>query len=382
MDRSGRTHARSARLAVTPSSFAVLFGAIIVAYVLQGFLVAGRRPFAWAVAAMVMAAALEPLVSRLSQFMKRGFALVCVLIPLLIAVGLLGRAVYADLDRGTARLRRALPEAAAEIEASDSFGEIATELNLRQRAEEVSERIDKPSSRVAGKAAGNGSGWFVVAILTIFALGWAPRFGAGALRQFRDPRRRRRVARIVGSALSHSQAYIGAALVQGVAVGGLAWVLFRLFAVPAPTPLALVVGMLSLVPVVGIFVGSFPAVMLLAGLDTFAKAAALLVVMLILQVVQVVLFRSITRRTLYIGPATVVIAYLLGSDVYGVGGAIFATALAVFGVAVLDALAEEEGDRDLPPAEVDPTELGTLPEPAEAASEEPDLERDLNPEGA
>ncbi|MEJ7584901.1 MAG: AI-2E family transporter [Acidimicrobiales bacterium] len=330
MDRSGRTRTVT-HLALTPASFAVLFGAIIAAYLLRNLLVAGRRPFAWAVAATVMAAAIEPFVSKLSQSMKRGFALLCVLVPLLVASVLVGRAVYADLDRSTARLQRALPAAAQEIEGSDRFGDIATELNLRQRVQEVADRIDKPSSSVAGKAAGSGSAWFVCAILTIFALGWGPRFGAGALKQFRDPARRRRVARIVGSAFARSQAYIDAALVQGLLVGGGAWVLFELFSVPAPTPLAVVVGLLSLVPVVGIFVGSLPAVLLLAGLDSFGKAAALFAVVLVLQVVQVVLFRSITRRTLYIGPATVVIAYLVGSDVYGVGGAVFATALAVFG---------------------------------------------------
>lgn len=358
-------------MTATPATFAWLFGAVIVAYVLRNLLVAGRRPISWAVAAMVMAAAIEPAVAKLSTFMKRGLALLCVLVPLLVSALLIGRAVYSELDRSTTRLREALPEAAAEIERSERFGDIATRLNLGDRAQEVADRIDKPSSRVAGKAAGHGSAWFVTGILTVFALGWGPKFAAGGLKQIRDPARRRRVARIVGSAFAHSQAYIDAALGQGVVIGVVAWGLFHLFDVPAPTPLALVVGLLSLVPVVGIFVGALPAVMLIAGLESFGTAAFLLVVMLALQVVQMLLFRSITRRTLYIGPATVVIAYLLGSDVYGVGGAIFATALVVFGVSLLDALAEEEGDRDLPPAEVDPTELNDAPDPEPVPTDVP-----------
>lgn len=361
-----RTRARAAHVAITPTTFLLLFGAVVSAYLVRNLLVAGRRPLAWAVAAVVMAAAIEPAVSQLSRSMKRGFALLLVLIPLVAFGGLIGRAVYSDLDRNTTRLQRAIPEAAAEIERSDRFGDVARQLNLKSRAQEVADRIHKPSSKVAGKAAGHGSAWLVCTILTIFALGWGPRFGNGALKQMRDQARKERVARIVGSAFAHSQAYIDAALLQGVVVGGVAWGLFRVFDVPAPTPLALAVGLLSLVPVMGIFVGCLPAVLLVAGLDSFAKAGLLLVVALVLQVVQMVLFRSITRRTLYIGPATMVIAYLLGSDVYGVGGAIFATALAVFGVALLDASAEEEGNRDLPPGEADPTEFGDAPEATEA----------------
>ena len=52
-------------------------------------------------------------------------------------------------------------------------------------------------------------------------------------------------------------------------------------------------------PVVGILVGSFPAVMLVAGFDTFGKAGFLLAIMFVAQVAQIFVYRSITRRSLY-----------------------------------------------------------------------------------
>ncbi len=361
MERTARTQrrpaeGRSARIAVTPLSLGVLFGAIVAAILLRNLFVAGRRPIGWAVAAAVMAAAIEPAVSRLSRHMKRGLALVCVLVPLLAAAGFVGRGVYLDLDRSTVRLQRALPEAAERIEASSRFGDPARELNLVDRAQDAAERLDKPSSEVADKAAGSGSSWLVCTILTIFALAWGPRFSAGALRQVRERERRERLSRVFGRAFSRSQAYVEAALVQSVVVGGLAWCLLRVFEVPAPTPLAVLIGVMSLVPVVGIFVGSLPAVMVTAGLESFGRAALLLAIIFVLQVVQAVLFRSITRRTLYIGPAAVVIFFLLGYDVYGVGGAVFGTAIGVFALSLLDSFAHDAGPRDLPPGEADPTE--------------------------
>jgi predicted PurR-regulated permease PerM len=195
----------------------------------------------------------------------------------------------------------------------------------------------------------------VTTILMIFALGWGPRFGAAALGQIDDETRRERVAHVVGVAFSKSQAYLDAMLAQGVLVGLLGWLLFRLFDVPAPTPLAVLLGVLSLVPAVGIFVGALPAVMLVAGFDSFGQAGLLLVIVLVAQVAQVVVYQTITSRTLYVGPAIVVIAYLLGSGMYGLGGAVVTTAAAVFLVALIDAASLERGTVDLLPEAADPT---------------------------
>lgn len=349
-------------------SFAVLFGAIVAALLLRNVAVAGRRPIGWAVAAAVSAAAIEPAVSALSRRMKRGLALLCVLVPLIALVGVVGRGVTLDLDRQTERLQRSVPQAAEEIERSDRFGGAARELRLAERARDAVADLRKPSSRVAGRAAGGGSAWLLCLILTVFALGWGPRFSTAALAQVKNEHRRARVARIASAAFTRSQAYVEASLIQAAGVGLATWVVLRLFDVPAPTPLALLVAVMSLVPVIGIFVGSLPAILVVAGLQSWPRAGWLLLIMLVAQGIQVRLFRSITRRTLYVGPATVVIAFLLGSDIYGLGGAVFGTAIAVFVVALVDAAADELGVVDEPPAEADPTEAN---DPPEAADPEP-----------
>jgi predicted PurR-regulated permease PerM len=343
------------RFVLAPSAIVVVFGAIIAALVLRNVFVAARRPLGWAIAALVMAAAIEPTVSRVSRHMRRGLALICVLVPLIAAVAFIGRGVYEDLDRSIGKLQEALPEAAGRIEQSHRFGDAAKELDLRRRAQEFADDLEKPSSAVAGEAVGSGGAWLVTTILMIFALGWGPRFGDAALAQIEDERRRDRVARVVGRAFTQSQGYVDTALAQGLLVGGLAWVLYRLFDVPAPTPLAVLTGLLSVVPVVGIVVGALPAIMLVAGFDSFGQATAMLAIVVGAQVVQAILYRGLVRRTLYVGPGIIVIAYLLGSGIYGVGGAVVSTAIAVFVVALLDANAAERGTVDQPPDAADPT---------------------------
>jgi predicted PurR-regulated permease PerM len=59
----------------------------------------------------------------------------------------------------------------------------------------------------------------------------------------------------------------------------------------------------------------------------------------------------VVPRSLAVGPAAIVIAVILGFEVYGVGGAIYAAALAIFGIALLDAAGRpDEAAADVVPA--------------------------------
>src|SRR4051812_39811103 len=64
----------TARLVLTPTTVVLVFGAIVAAVLARNVFVAARRPLGWAIAALVMAAAIEPLVSLVSRHMRRGLA--------------------------------------------------------------------------------------------------------------------------------------------------------------------------------------------------------------------------------------------------------------------------------------------------------------------
>lgn len=340
----------------------MVVAAIAAAMLARTFFIAGRRPIGWVLAAAVAAAAISPVVSLLARRMKRGFALVIVLVPLLAGAGLVASAVYRDLDHSVEQLREAIPEAAGRIEDDDRFGDIARSMDLRDRAERAVEGLEKPSSKVADRALDRGSSYLVVTILTIFLLIWGPRFSEAALAQIRNEDRRRTIGSLVETAFRRSQTYIDASLLQSLVIGFVAWGGFTLLDVPAPTPLALVVAVFSLIPVVGIIVGSLPALLLVSGLDSPAQAGLVLAVVFTIQLLQIVAFRSLTSRSLYVGPAVVSIAALVGLDMYGLGGVVFLTAVVVFGVALLDARAEMDGAA-MRPADALPTEIHEVPEP-------------------
>lgn len=330
------------RLTIGPAAWAVVFGSIVAALVAQNILVAGRRPLGWALAAVVAAAALEPLVSLASTQMRRGVALVVVLLPTLALVGLITYGVVHDLDTQVRRLQRDIPEVAEDIERSERFGEAAREFELVDKAEDFASNLRRPSSRVGEEAAGGASTWALTLILTIFALGWGPRFSAAALKQVGDERRRDRLARVVGRAFAQSQVYVDAAVLLAVATGTVAWAAFRLVDLPAPTPLALVVGVASLVPSIGVVLATLPAALLAGGLISPEAGIALAVGGLVVQVLHRLALSRSTRGAAHPGAAVIVISVLVGYELYGIGGSVVGMSLAVFVAALLDSIAEEE----------------------------------------
>jgi predicted PurR-regulated permease PerM len=304
-----------------------------------GIASAARRILGWAVACVVVAAVIEPVVARLDRHIPRWAATLVTFLAIGAGVGLIAFGVLRDLDTQVERLKEAVPEAAAELEQRDGFiGEAARDLNLAERAEAAVAELDNPSSGVAVGVASSAGAYVVCAVLTIFFLSWGPRMGAAALRQIQTPERQRLVGRLTRRAFTQGRGYvlwsIGLALAVGVVAGGLC----RLENVPAPMALAVLVAAGSVIPGVGVIVGSLPAVLLEAGLGSPMGGARLFLAFLVVQALhQLVLRRVVAPRTLRPGPAVIVIALVLGYEVYGAGGAFYGAALMVFLIAALEA---------------------------------------------
>src|SRR5213078_3988109 len=113
------------RIRFTPRSIVVavaMFGATIT---LLGVVAASRRVIGWILVAVVAAGLLHPLVSYVAHGMRRGLA---VLIVMLVVLGAAGAVVYGLVDnvaRETRRLQEAAPERAQRLEQSKRWGKLA-----------------------------------------------------------------------------------------------------------------------------------------------------------------------------------------------------------------------------------------------------------------
>src|SRR3546814_13377510 len=118
-----------------------------------------------------------------------------------------------------------------------------------------------------------------------------------------------------------------------MAVAGLAAVLD----LPAPSALGFSVGVLSLLPHVGVVLGATPLLLLAVGGEPGNIAVAVVVLILALQITDSLVIRAfVSRRSLHIGVLAPWVVALLGYAVYGIGAAAYGLAVAVFALAVPD----------------------------------------------
>jgi putative heme transporter len=332
------------RMTVGPQVVAVVLLGIAAGLMAFGVADAARRPLGWALASAVVAALLEPLVGWLDRYVPRLVAILAGLLVVGVLAGSVVTGILADLGNQFDRLRDDAPRAAAELEESDRFGEAATDFRLEERVEELLDRLRDPTSGLASEAAASTAGaYLVAAVLTAFLLSSGPAFGEAALAQIRDPVRREQVRDLVRVAFTTGRTYVLFCLGRAAVAGVLAWALCYAEDVPAPIVLGVAVAALSVVPGFGIFFGGVFALLLEAGLGTQDGVVRLALAFLALQALDIVFTRRVVvPRSLVVGPAPIVIAVILGFEVYGVGGAFYAATLAIFGMALLDAA----GDHD------------------------------------
>lgn len=305
---------------------------------------AATRPLSWMLTAAMLAGLLRPAVLRLSRRMPRGLAIAVVALGSVAVVGFLVYRGYDDLRGQVEKVEREAPRAAREVEDSDRYGELAREVELSDKVDAFLD--DLPGTLRGGEGAEalrstatRGPVFFATFILMLFFLVSGHKTVRAGLEQVRDPDRRRLVEGVVRNGYERWWRYLAFGLGRAAAYGLLTWAACRVAGVPAASVLGIWVAVWSLVPSVGIVVGSL-AVVLLAVPISFGAAGVLLLGAVGLQVGDATLVQpAIDRRTMHVGPFLTLIAAVLGLELYGIGGLIGGVALVVAAVAALDEVA-------------------------------------------
>lgn len=329
----------SVRMAIGPEVVAVVLVSIAAGVMAFGIAVAARRILGWAVASAIVAALLAPFVDRLDRYLPRVVAILTGLLLVGVLAGSVTGGILADLGNQFDRLREEAPRAADELEDSDRFGEAATNFRLEERVDTVLDRLRDPTSGVASEKAASAAGAYLVgAVLTAFLLSSGPRIGEAALLQVGDPVRRERLRDLVRIGFNRGRSYVLFGLGKAAVAGLAGWALCYWQDVPAPIVVGVAVAALSIVPGFGILVGGGFALLLEAGLGTVEGVMWLGAAFVALQAADIVFVRQVVvPRSLSVGPAVVVIAVIVGFEIYGIGGALFGSVLAIFAIAMLDA---------------------------------------------
>ena len=183
-------------------------------------------------------------------------------------------------------------------------------------------------------------------MLTIFLLLHGPRLVDGGLRQISDDTRRANAARVLARSYDRWWRYVVLNLGRATIVGLVAYLMCRVIGLPGAFVLALVIALFSVIPYLGVLVGSLPIVLLALGLEPSSpRAVVLLVLFVAFQLVEAFIVQPrLDRRSIHIGPVLPLVVGMVAFELYGLGGALYGVAVAVFVVSLMDELAPTDAD--------------------------------------
>ena len=323
---------------------------ILSVVVVRNVVVSSAGVLAWAIASIVAAVLLSPLVTLLDRVLPRALAIIIVFLAV-GAVGIGARSLYVtQLQDQVDFLAEQAPEIASGIEdRDDRVGEVAREIGLVDRVEELTARLQEnlgtPSDALVD-AARSVPAYVVCFILTIFFMLYGPRIVAAGLQRVPDDRRER-TSGIVRGATRSTQVQAGAAVAGAAVVGLVIWAVGTVMDVPSVGLFALFGAAFSVVPYLGILVGWLPVVIVGIGVAPAWQVGLVALVAIGLQFLEATRWRPfVDGRSLYVGPALPIVGAVLGYAIYGVGGSIVTVTILIFGLAAADEAATDDVDGD------------------------------------
>jgi predicted PurR-regulated permease PerM len=323
---------------VTITALAVIAAALVLTLIVLNI----RTTLRWVAAAIFLALALAPAVGLVERARIRGRALPRWLAILGVYLGFAVFFVFVVLQvippivREIEALASKLPTYVSDFEEWADNNEEFRELNdkyditstLSQQAKSLPSRL--------GDAAGEARDVSVtlvhnlVAAITVLAIAFFLLLDRGQLYM-------RAVGRLPGDAAERGRrigegvyrvvrSYVSVTLALAIAAGVFTWLMLELLGVPLAVPLAVLVGFLDLIPLIGLTLGGL-LVAIAAALTDFPTAlivwgvAFLVYQQLQDRVVQPLLFRGGAVR---LNPAISIISVLIGAELLGILGALIA----------------------------------------------------------
>lgn len=314
-----------------------LLGLVVV--VVQ-VVVAASTPLWWLAIAAVVAAVLQPFALVLQRWMPSAAAIALVAVATAGAIGWVGWRGISEVQLRIDELATTADAAAKDLEASDGFGDVASEIDLDGKVAAFFDGLPvalgggDAADTITAAASGGGTA-LAIGMLVLLLMVFGQRFVVAGLHQIERDGVRARVATLLGAAYGRTARYVVLMAGRALLVGVTTTVVANLVGLPVPTAIGVWVALWSLVPAVGIVVASL-GVALLALTVGAATAGGVLVVGVIVQVLDVAFVQAqVDRLSIRVGPGPTLIAAAVGLQLYGLGGMIVAVWLTVLVVAVV-----------------------------------------------
>jgi predicted PurR-regulated permease PerM len=331
---------RPAHVLITVRSALAVLSLLALTVLMLEIVRHSERVIAWVLVAGAIAVLVYPVVQFGSRWLPRGLVVLVLAIVGLSAVGFIGYRLVNDVTQATDRLQDAAPARAAQLEKNSAF---LREVHLKRQVTSLVNDIPKrlaggSATKALESAATSGVAFLAGFILTIFFVLYGPRIFQSGVAQIRDPIRRLRVERVLVQGTRRGLDYARIKVLEAVVEGLIAYVIARVAGVPGPAALGVWVGLWTLLPVAGVFVGALPIV-LFAGASSLTSAVVVALLFVVIGTLEFLFTSVVERETVEVGSFLIVFGAFAGLELDGLSGAL----LGVLGVIVLVAILDEYG---------------------------------------
>ena len=298
-----------------------------------------RQPLTWLFIAAFLAIALSGPVAFLSRRMRRGFAVAIVYLLLILMpfalIGLLVPPIVTQANNLVQNLDMSSQQFTEFVEENERLRQLQDDYDITGRLEEEASKLPTRLGDAAGVLGDIGVGLVnsifaavTIIVLSIFMLSSGRRFLDAWIREYQPDREQwwhalfGRISNAIGN-------YVAGALLQATVAGLTSWIVLLILGIDYALPLAVIVFLLDLIPLVGATLGA-----ILVGIvtlfsdfpvDTIIWAVFAIVYQ---QVENNVIQPRIQSRAVQLDPLIVLVSVLFGSALFGVLGALLAIPVA------------------------------------------------------
>jgi predicted PurR-regulated permease PerM len=282
--------------------------------------------------ALVLAAGLNPFVEMLTArgFHRRWAVTIVALAALAVFAGFIVVIAKPLTSQTSSLVHNGVPDGLKKLQENSTVQHLDKKYHLITKLQNWFSTADTTKT-LAGGAFGFGKAVltsvfkaFTILMLTLYFLGSLPAMTSGGLKLV--PRsRRERAADLTDRVLNRVGGYVSGALVVSTCATLASWLAMSLIGVRFALPLALLVGLTDLIPIIGATFGAFIACAVILLLDSPFKAlAALIFFVLYQQLENYLIYPRVMSKSVDIPGVMTVIAALIGASLLGVVGALLA----------------------------------------------------------
>jgi predicted PurR-regulated permease PerM len=314
-------------------------GLVLATVVLVEIVMISRQVLTWIIVGAFFAVALYPVVGfvqrRIFRGKRRALATLLVFLVVFILLAALITAFVVPLATEGTKFAGQLPQIIADARnGKGPVGGLLDRTNALHWVQTHQSTIQKFASGLTTPAVGvlTGVATTITAVVTIFVLAYlmvleAPKIVDGFVNLYR-PATGERIRRVGADCAKSVTGYISGNLLISIICGLITYLSLLFTGVPFAGLIALFVGVVDLIPLVGATLGGLVAV-LAAFIHSVPAGIIVLVVFLIYQQLENHLLQPVIyARTVQLNPLTVIIAILIAAELAGVLGALLAIPVA------------------------------------------------------